>query len=263
MAGTGGVLQGAQHVQAWMQRHRIERIVVVSPHLDDAVLSTAALLRAAAAQALVLTLFTEASPQSDPSWSRLAGFETPPAEYAARRREDLQAIRFLGCAMQHAGLGVGELHAANAGRATEAVLDAVAGAGSTTLCLLPAASGGHQPEPTSRRWLRRLLRQPFGAPAHSEHEWVRDRLWASLRQQPLRLGFYADIPYAWQQGDEAIATELSQLTGQTLQVLRIRPDLNDKAQAVAHYRSQVPHILGENPAYQRRVLNRDECLFLV
>lgn len=258
------VLNGTQQVQAWMHGAQVDNLVVVSPHLDDAVLSVAGLLRTAAPKALVLTIFTEATPQSDPTWSRMTGFDTPMEEYEARRQEDLQAMRFLGCAFQHAGLRVGELQEESARLATQAVLDSVARApASTTLCLLPAASGGHQPESPSRRLLRRLLRRPFGSPAHSEHVWVRNQLWQSLRGHPIRLGFYADLPYAWQQGDAGISAELTQLTGQPLHALRLRPDLDDKLKAVEHYRSQVPRILGGKPAYQRRVLDRDECLFLL
>ncbi len=259
------VLHGTQQVQAWMHGARVDNLVVVSPHLDDAVLSIAGLLRAAAPMASVLTLFTKAAPQSDPTWSRITGFDSPSEEYAARRQEDLQAMRFLGCAFQHAGLRVGELQEESARLATQAVLEAVARAPAptTTLCLLPAASGGHRPEPPSRRWLRRLLRQPFGAPAHPEHVWVRNQLWQSLRGHPLRLGFYADLPYAWQQGDAGIGAELAGITGQPLHALRLRPDLDDKLKAVECYRSQVGHILGGKPAYRRRVLDRNECLFLL
>ena len=72
----------------------LERIVVVSPHLDDAVLGCGRLL-AAHPNATVITVYAGApSPYPDPptSWDQLAGFGPGDDVLARRRGEDERAL---------------------------------------------------------------------------------------------------------------------------------------------------------------------------
>ena len=80
------------------------RLSVVSPHLDDAVLSVAALIHDRAASGWdvkVVTVFGNDPMSDDPPspWEASAGFQN--AGHAARRRrdEDAVACRSLGCAV--------------------------------------------------------------------------------------------------------------------------------------------------------------------
>jgi len=73
------------------------RLVVISPHLDDAVLGCADLLRAHPG-AVVVTAFA-GRPAAYPeltSWDARAGFEAGDDVVAARRQEDTAALRVLG-----------------------------------------------------------------------------------------------------------------------------------------------------------------------
>jgi len=77
------------------------RVVVVSPHLDDAVLSLGAALAAAAARGASLTVLTvfaggEASATTASRWDALAGFATEGEAVTARRAEDARACGVIG-----------------------------------------------------------------------------------------------------------------------------------------------------------------------
>jgi LmbE family N-acetylglucosaminyl deacetylase len=76
-------------------------LFVISPHLDDAVLSCGALL-AANPGAVVCTIFT-APPQENMStdWDRQSGFADAFEAMPARRKEDHDALRLLGASPLH------------------------------------------------------------------------------------------------------------------------------------------------------------------
>ncbi|WP_306215185.1 PIG-L deacetylase family protein [Actinoplanes sp. RD1] len=81
-------------------------VLVVSPHLDDAVLSCGAFLTAAAPRCpvTVATVFTTAGPPPHTLAARrfLAGNDAQ-ALYAERRREDREVLSGLGCRVVHLG----------------------------------------------------------------------------------------------------------------------------------------------------------------
>jgi LmbE family N-acetylglucosaminyl deacetylase len=87
---------------------RFERVVVLSPHIDDAVLSCTGLLCALdkVAPRLVVTLYCG---NPEPTNSRAEGARGRPrkrrghAAPSVRRREDLAVMRYLGCAWVHLG----------------------------------------------------------------------------------------------------------------------------------------------------------------
>ena len=250
-------------VGQWLNAIGVKRLIVISPHLDDAVLSVAGLLRAASARAQVLTVFTEGDPQHGMAWAQAAGFADAREEHAARREEDLRAMQFLGCGHVHAGLRSGELTDETAKGLLQGLSDTHAPVPSDTLFLLPAASGGTRPYTWFQKLRNRLLRLPFGAPSHPEHQQVRDQMWKVLSGRAARVGFYADLPYAWRQSDAKIRADLEARTARPLEAIHIRANLQDKLAVTGHYPSQMQLILGNTPAYQQRVLSRPECIFLV
>jgi LmbE family N-acetylglucosaminyl deacetylase len=85
-------------------------LVVLSPHLDDAVLSCGALLSYAAGRTpvTVATLFTEAGPPpytlSARRYLRQVGARDPRSLYHERRAEDRAALEPMGVTWVHAGL---------------------------------------------------------------------------------------------------------------------------------------------------------------
>lgn len=255
--------EGTDNVREWLHTTGVNRLLVISPHLDDAVLSIAGLLRAAAGHAEVLTVYTDSDEQVGIDWARAAGFADAREEHAERRLEDQRAMQYLGCRYAHAGLRSGELTKSAAEKLLQTLLDAETSPPADALVLLPAASGGTRPYTRLQKLWTRLMRQPFGSPAHPEHQQVRDQLWSAICRRPLRVGFYADLPYAWRQSDASIQSELESRFGQQLESNHLKVDLDDKLAATAFYPSQMRLILGNTPAYKRRVLSRPECVFLV
>ena len=82
----------------WVDEDELARVVVLSPHLDDAVLSCGQFL-AAHPGATVITVFAGFPPRyPDPldHWSVLSGFRPGDDVTAARRAEDADALALLG-----------------------------------------------------------------------------------------------------------------------------------------------------------------------
>src|ERR1700686_1227962 len=79
------------------QLHSTGRLLVVSPHLDDAVLSCEALLKYAC-DVHVLTIFAGDAPSGAPvaAWDLRCGFSAGVNVMEARRAEDAQALATLG-----------------------------------------------------------------------------------------------------------------------------------------------------------------------
>lgn len=255
----------AATAQAWLNSLGAGRLIVISPHLDDAVLSLAELLRAAAGRAEVVTLLTEAGPhQATTAWTRAAGFADAVEEHTGRRLEDLQAMQHLGCRYHHAGLGSGALTDDHIHQLLKLLLgEPVALQNNRVMVLLPAGCGGHLPDTPLQRLTKRALRKPFGSPAHPEHVEVRDQLWKALAAYPVQIGFYADLPYAWRQSNAAIQSDLASRFACELHEVQWPVDVEAKLTAVAHYPSQAALVLGDSPSYRRRVLSRPESLFMV
>jgi len=85
---------------AWRER-LLGRVVVVSPHLDDAVMSLGATIAwavQAGAKIEVLTVFTCRPSSGAPAgpWDKNCGYETEGQQATARREEDRQACLLLG-----------------------------------------------------------------------------------------------------------------------------------------------------------------------
>ena len=92
---------------------------------------------------------------------------------------------------------------------------------------------------------------------------MRDRFWEVLSEFPCRLGFYAELPYVWKQGDLALERELTGLFQAPLQRLTMRPDVDDKLAAASCYASQMPLIFGHDAGYRLRALGRHETVYLI
>jgi LmbE family N-acetylglucosaminyl deacetylase len=132
------------------------RIVVISPHLDDAILSLGAAIHRAAlrgASVDVLTVFAGdvGSPCCAGDWDSASGFTMAGEAAAARRREDLSACRALGA--RPVWLSFGDEQYPRGGDALEilaAITGQIAGA---ELVLVPGFPLHHQ----DHDWLARTL----------------------------------------------------------------------------------------------------------
>jgi LmbE family N-acetylglucosaminyl deacetylase len=151
------------------------RVVVLSPHLDDAALSLGATIAAAVAggaEVRAVTVFGNDPDAEGPArpWDRACGFATAAEAARGRRAEDERACAILGAAPTWLPFGDRE-HAAAADEDVvwRAVTDAV---GQADIVLAP------------------------GWPLHhADHAWVSRNVLARPRLAP-RVGLYVEQPYA-------------------------------------------------------------------
>jgi LmbE family N-acetylglucosaminyl deacetylase len=191
------------------------RIVVISPHLDDAAFSLGATIAAAArsgTEVTVLTVFAGDPESERPAswWDRAAGFATLGEAARARRDEDRTACAALGA--DPAWLDLADASYED-GRDEDGiwrrVADTVDGADGV---LLP------------------------GCPlVHVDHAWLHDL----LRKRPLprarRHGLYVEQPYRWRRRREPLTA------GPAWQVRRgTRGERSAKRTAMEAYASQLP-----------------------
>ena len=197
-----------------------ERIVVVSPHLDDGVLSLGASIaswKRAGATVELLTVFACDPDSGSPAggWDRRGGFSTEGESARARREEDRLACAAIGAAPVWLPFGSVdyERHGDEAD-VRRAVREAVDGA---SLVLLP------------------------GFPlSHPDHAWLAQ----TLAGEPLagQVGGYAEQPYTRRAGAEPEAP-----------FGRVRTQLRDrlaKWRAIRFYRSQIA-LLGMRRSVRR------------
>ncbi|MGZ4694798.1 MAG: PIG-L deacetylase family protein [Acidimicrobiales bacterium] len=217
----------AAGMRAWglVDESTLDRPVVISPHLDDAVLSCGQFL-AAHPGTTVVTVFSgipERYPDPPSRWSILGGFTAEDDVVAARRAEDRRALDRLGATPRWLDF-LESMFTADDDRPTEAeiadALDAVL----------------DELEPT-------VVLVPFGL-ANAEHVIVHD---ASLRvrerggPRPVEWVAYEDIAYKHIPGQLAwrVATLFKAAVWPTPLAMPVDPLLDAKRAAVAEYTSQV------------------------
>lgn len=205
-------------------RRADRRVVVVSPHLDDAVLSLGASIARMTRQegpVVVLTVLGCDPDSSTPTkgWDARAGFATEGESARARRAEDAAACAVLGARPVWLPFGTVD-YDRHGGEADVrcAVVDALAGADTVIL--------------------------PGSPLTHPDHAWlVRTLLAAEL---PCRqLGFYVEQPYSARasQARPAAPGWLEELLGGEVAFDAARAgarQLLAKRRAIRRYRSQLP-----------------------
>lgn len=255
-------LSHAAEVRSWLEQQGIDRVIVISPHLDDAVFSIAGFLSAWREQAEVLTVFTHGKAGENDTWAQASGFADSASEHLARRREDALAMNSLGCGFRHLGFCSGEVNEDAAVRTVSTMIQARPSGLAGTLVLLPAGAGGPTPASPLSRLAWRLLRRPWGCMPHGEHELTRDLFWKALAASQARCGFYAELPYAWSHSNGALQVRLHSALVCRTDLVTYRHDTSEKLRLVGAYQSQLLPIFGPSLAYRRRVLERAECLFM-
>lgn len=209
------------------------RIVVVSPHLDDGVLSLgaaiASLTRAGATVELLTVLACDPDSEAPAGgWDRRGGFATEGQSARARREEDRRACAAIGATP--VWLPFGSVDYARHGDEDDvrrAVEEAVAGA---DVVLLP------------------------GFPlTHPDHEWLARTLGAGAVAGCGRLGVYAEQPYTRREGrePEVPASVAGAMGGSVFAPVRARlRDRLAKWRAIRRYRSQL-RLLGMHCSVRR------------
>jgi LmbE family N-acetylglucosaminyl deacetylase len=213
------VTDGSEHIAEG------ERIVVVSPHLDDGVLSLGAAMASWAiggAQVELLTVLGSDPESGAPAggWDRRGGFATEGESARARREEDRKACAILG--VTPAWLPFGSVDYERHGD-EKAVLEAVA----------PRIEGAD------------LVVLPGYPLTHPDHAWLVEVI-ASGGILNGRIGLYAEQPYAFRERaamPHPVASEwLEDLVGSRIVFERVRTVRRDqlaKLRAVRRYRSQL------------------------
>jgi len=197
-------------------------VVVLSPHLDDAVFSLGAAIARLArsgARVTVLTVFG-----GDPSsrvaageWDRETGFETAGEAAAARREEDRRACALLGA--KPVWLPFVDLQYED-GATDDDLLAAVrAAAGDTDALLVP------------------------GFPlTHPDHAWIAPLVLENLEFAG-RIALYAELPYALWEGPAGTPGPLLEFVPGSLAWYGVEVGVRDiflKMRACRCYASQVP-----------------------
>ena len=226
-------------------------ILVLSPHLDDAVLSCGGLLGWAGRRApvTVASLFTEAAPPpytlSARRYLRRIGAEDAEELFAERRAEDRRVLERLDARCRHVGLVDGlfrRLPRPRHGTVRPAApppepagtyptdrpplsrrpmsphdAESLRLVGATVDELLPRRSGG-------------LLLAPLGVGGHADHLLVR----AAAEESGRRVVYYSEFPYNQRAGPDA------RFTGRHRLVARLwERGLDRKAELIRGYGSQV------------------------
>ncbi len=201
--------------------------LVVSPHLDDAVLSVPALLRSLAAQGervVVLTVFSEGD-----------------AGYARRREEDRTALALLGAEPCHLGLEDAPYRRGLPRTFRALVLTELAADDAD------AAMVAHTLAERLRSIAPQAILLPLGVGEHVDHRIVH----AAHRGLTGRVGFYEDRPYALV--PHAVEARLARL-GATVDGARSLPSPAAAAAFLASART-APYVHAYLPEAER-----DACL---
>jgi LmbE family N-acetylglucosaminyl deacetylase len=142
--------------------------LVVSPHLDDAVLSAGQFLAGAPGAVVVTMLAGAPDPPVTTPWDLKSGFETSQEAIAARRAEDAAALALLKATPVHLDFLDGQYAPVDSAAMAETLTELVA---------------QHRPA---------FVVGPLGV-HHCDHESVRDAVLAAELDVPLWL--YEDLPY--------------------------------------------------------------------
>src|SRR6266576_3672450 len=208
-------------------------ILILSPHLDDGVLSLGAFIATASAAAIMVTVVTifGGNPDSQAPagrWEGRAGFETAGGAARGRREEDRVACELLSAECEWLPFFDKDYGPAPA---DDAVWDQLA----------------------SRVERAERVFVPGRPLIHGDHAWV-SRV-VSERADPAKLVFYAELPYdAWpedKRGGQGGVAELARARTWTAPRTGVRGRLL-KWRATAAYSTQLPWLA--RPGYRTAVL---------
>jgi hypothetical protein len=220
------------------------RLLLVSPHLDDAALSCAALLRRAEPLEVLTVFAGEPDPPQQGFWDHATGFASSAESMPARFAEDRAA--FTDTPHRVAMLSLLELQyvrrprsAAEAAVVTERVRSWLEEGEGTVAA--PAGAGSHASRRLER--LHRLWRRR-SQPVHPDHVFTRDAVLAALAHRPeASILLYEELPYRWGgRADREVERVASQL-GRRPELLVVAVDKERKAARLRAYASQLPQLV--------------------
>jgi LmbE family N-acetylglucosaminyl deacetylase len=221
-------------------------VLVVSPHLDDAVLSAFAFLQRR--HTTVLTVFT-GSPRPDEAsdWDRGLGHDDAVEIMRIRLAEDERAFASLPVdtirmALLENGYRSAPMPQHDIDAMREAVRAWIEAAQGRGVVLVPAGAGAVDNFVYRRRWntTAPLLRVPGGGLPHPDHLAVRDEVIDEALTNGARVVLYEELPYRWTgRGDRAVERVAARV-GCTATRFQVDVDQDAKAAGVTCYASQLP-----------------------
>jgi LmbE family N-acetylglucosaminyl deacetylase len=224
-----------------------DRLLIISPHLDDAVLSCWALL-ARATPVDVMTVFAGAPvPPLRKAWDMEMGFTDSAESLRARLSEDAEAFAGTGHRRSHMALLDAQYLGGSRGpRDAEALAARLRewmndGAG----CMaFPAGAGRLCRGPIER--IRRATTRLHRGYVHPDHVFVRQVVLATVPPDAaIELLAYEEVPYTWAGNSEPRLTSVARAAGRAVVPLDLPVDRAVKAQRIGAYRSQTAGLLVE------------------
>ena len=223
----------------------VRDVLIVSPHLDDAVLSCFALLTAEA-PADVVSVFAGRPDPPRVAWSeRVMGFPDSDATMAARHAENERALA--GLARTAEALDLLDEDYIDGPRPAASMAPVAA----YVVEWLAAHPGGRVAAPAGagrvagrvRARIERLVGPRGGVTPHPDHVAVRDAVLALLADGALReLTLYEELPYLWSGDTRRTAERLAARAGRRVTAWEQPVDRSAKAQRIALYASQLEHL---------------------
>jgi hypothetical protein len=218
-------------------------ILLVSPHLDDAVFSCAAFVERPEPLD-VLTVFAGApDPPRQGWWDAQCGFASSVESVPARLRED--EAGFAGTSHRRSYLELLELQ--YAGRRTSVERKRLADRAREWLAenrggtvAVPAGAGCSQTR--TARWRRKLLRRRCSPPQHPDHVFVRDVVLEVVVPTGAEVLLYEEVPYLWGESGDGEAARAAARLDRRAELLVVDVDRGRKAERIAAYASQIQEI---------------------
>jgi LmbE family N-acetylglucosaminyl deacetylase len=222
-------------------------LLIISPHLDDAVLSCWALL-ARATPVEVLTVFAGAPvPPVRKAWDVAMGFEDSAESIRARLSEDAEAFAGTGHRRSHMALLDAQYVGGNRGpRDAEALAARLRewmneGVG----CIaVPAGAGRPCRGPIER--IRRVMTRVNRGYVHPDHAFVRQVVLETVPpDSAIELLAYEEVPYTWAGSSQPRLTSVARAAGRAVVPLDLPVDRAAKARSIGAYRSQTAALVVE------------------
>ena len=220
-------------------------LLIVSPHLDDAALSCAALI-ARQLPVDVLTLFAgEPDPPRQGGWDRTIGFPDSAASMRVRREEERAAFAGTPHRLHLLDLLEGQ-HLAGPRPAGDrgAIADAVMRwnvQAEHGVVAIPAGAGLTPGRVRGR--IRRIAGATLRPTQHPDHLFARDAVLEEVMPlADVQVALYEEFPYSWVKGADHSVARLARRHGLAAERVAVRVDRGVKAGRIAFYATQVPHL---------------------
>jgi GlcNAc-PI de-N-acetylase len=217
-------------------------LLLVSPHLDDAVFSCSAVVERSEAVDVLTVFAGSPEPPRQGWWDAETGFSSSAESMPARLREDEDA--FAGTPHHRRYLSLLELQYAEGGRSDDEARTIADDVGSwvsenrSGTVALPAGAGCRS-HPLVRRLLR-LLGRPCHPPRHPDHLFVRDAVLPILQNEPeAKVLLYEELPYHLGGSADREAERVAASGAWHVEPMVLPIDRSAKAARIAAYTSQV------------------------